>query len=58
MAESIPVDNEYLHQIPGRPVREHFKPNVVLSSPMNTPTSGLKIDVGPSPEAAAKGAVN
>jgi hypothetical protein len=54
MAESVPVDNEMLHQLP-RPVREHILDNNPQSSPPMTPAPAAHNL--PDPAQGAKGSV-
>ena len=54
MAESIPVDNEMLFQLP-RPVREHARDNSPESSPPMTPSPAVH-DM-PAAASGAKGNV-
>jgi hypothetical protein len=55
MATELPAGNDLLHQLPGLPVREHFREQNPESSPPTTPSP--EVHPGASPEAGAKGAV-
>ena len=69
MSESIPVDIDMLHQVPGLPIRAgrpvktdtpdaspHIIDHVSQSSPMTTPTP-TPSHIGADPAAAAMGAI-
>lgn len=54
MAETVISGNEFLSDLPALPILAHVREETPQSSPPATP---VPVDVGPTPEEGAKGAV-